>query len=361
MNQSATKLSQNTTRDDWYDNAKAYLIISVFIGHICETLIKVMPFENGTPFWLNTLMKVIYIFHMPVFMLISGRFSKSHVDCNDWISTINKLIIPYIVVQTVMNLFYSTVGYANVSDISYFRPAYGLWYLITLAAYQLITPHLLKIFRRKWLLFPVSLLVAFLVTFQEKAFLGEFQRMFSFFPFFIFGYLTADLDFHQCKKILFRIISIAAFIGLVLMVINFYDDVTVAQLSNKRVYAQYFDLLKIGKLKFIITQILRYTMGFLFFFFIMGISPCKKTFFTRLGSHSNYIYILHLFIVVALVGLGKSCGALDFCKNEIYAILLCIAAIPTSFLLVAPPIEKATKWLVAPNFDLKKIVQKIIK
>ena len=348
-------------RDYWFDNAKAYLIVTVFIGHICETLIRLKPFAGGTPLWLDVLMKFIYVFHMPVFMLISGRFSKNMIDQNDWVSVKNKLVIPYIVVHTVLSLFYATVGFSKVTDLSYFRPAYGLWYLITLAAFQLITPHLLKAFRRKWLLFPISLLIAFLSTFQEQVFFGGFQRVFTFFPFFIFGYLSANCEFKFCKKTVFRIISIAAFIGLILLIIQYNDIIKVALLSNKRVYSEYHALLGIDQLELLIQLIFRYAFGFLFFFFIMGISPVKKMFFSKLGTHSTYVYILHLFIIVALAALGKRYGLLDFCKNEIYAVLLCVSAIPLSFLLVSPFIEKITKWLVMPSFDLKKLVQTILK
>ena len=56
------------TRDYWFDNAKALLIISVVVGHFATS-----SQINGQE-WVNDIAKFIYFFHMPVFMMISGRF-----------------------------------------------------------------------------------------------------------------------------------------------------------------------------------------------------------------------------------------------------------------------------------------------
>lgn len=347
-------------RDYWFDNAKAYLIILVFMGHICECLIKTVPFEGGTPIWLNDLFKYIYVFHMPVFMIISGRFAKGRVDRNDWVVSINKLIVPYIAVQFFMMLFYCVIGYSKVTYTSFFSPGYGLWYIFVLGIYQMVTPHLLKNFRKKWLLFPVSVILMIILLYQRYPFPTPIPRIINFYSFFIFGYLTANYSFDFCKKTIFRILSAFAFIGL-FVAINYDSVLEVALLSGKRTYIQYYNLLGISKPELLIITIVRYLAGFLFFLFVMGISPVKKHIGTKLGTNSTYIYILHLFIVVALTALGKSHHILDFCANEVFAVILLILTIPVSYLLVSSPVVKATKWLVSPEFSLKKIAETIIK
>ena len=73
------------------------------------------------------------------------------------------------------------------------------------------------------------------------------------------------------------------------------------------------------------------------------------------------IYILHLFIVVALTALSQSHNILDFCANEVFAVILLILTIPISYLLVSSPVVKATRWLVSPDFSLKKTIETIMK
>ena len=355
-----TLLSSQKQRDFWFDNAKAYLIILVFMGHICECLIKTVPFEGGTPLWLDNLFKFIYVFHMPVFMIISGRFAKGRVERNDWVVSINKLIIPYIVVQFFMMLFYCVVGYSKVTYTSFFNPGYGLWYILVLGIYQMITPHLLKVFRNKWLLLPISLIIMIILSYQKYPFPTPIPRIVNFYPFFIFGYLTANYSFDFCKKTIFRILSAFAFVGL-FVVINYDSVLEVALLSGKRIYSQYYTLLGISKPELLIITIVRYLSGFLFFLFVMGISPVKRHFGTKLGTNSTYIYILHLFIVVALTALSKSHHILDFCTNEVFSVILLILTIPVGCLLVSSPVVKATRWLVSPDFSLKKTIETIMK
>ena len=69
MKQELTKV-----RDFWFDNAKAFLIILVVVGHMATG--EYSP-ESET---LKNIGKFIYWFHMPVFMIISGRFSRGRVE-----------------------------------------------------------------------------------------------------------------------------------------------------------------------------------------------------------------------------------------------------------------------------------------
>ena len=353
-------MSNIKQRDYWFDNAKAFLIILVFMGHICECLIRVVPFENGTPSWLSSIFEFIYMFHMPAFMIISGRFAKGRIDRNDWITSINKLIIPYIVIQCIMLLFYCFVGYTKVTVSSFFVPGYGLWYILVLGIYQIITPHILKLFKNKWLLLPISIILVAILAFQHKVPPAPTMRIINFFPFFVLGYLTADKNFDFCKKVFFRILSALAFCGI-LVAINFDSILNITLFSGKRVYGQFYELFGFTGFEFLLAMAVRYLLGFAFFFFLLGICSTKKLFATTIGTNSTYIYILHLFIIVALTSYGRTYGILNFCTNEAFAVLILILTIPISFLLISNPVMKATRWLVSPNFNLKNIVEKIIK
>ena len=56
-------------RDYWFDNAKAFLVITVVIGHLIETIINQTEF-TGAYSWMQTIYLSIYTFHMPVFLII---------------------------------------------------------------------------------------------------------------------------------------------------------------------------------------------------------------------------------------------------------------------------------------------------
>lgn len=353
-------LSPQKERNFWFDNAKAFLIICVFIGHISECLIKNVPFENGTPLWINSIYKFVYVFHMPVFMIISGRFAKNRINCNDWHTTINKLIVPYIAIQIFMMLFYSVTGYADVTLKSSLKPGYGLWYILVLGIYQLVTPYILKIFRHKWIILPLSLVIMFVYLYVAPYMPPPIPRIINFFPFFIFGYLTSDYKFDLIKKVPFKLLSVSFFVLLFVLITK--DSVLeVALLTTKRVYNEYNELLDINQFELFIITIVRYLVGFVSFFFVMGICTEKKNIFTKIGTQSTYIYILHLFVIIGLIAFDRKYNILDFCANEFFAVIMILSAIPVSFIFVSSFVRKCTGWLITPKFDLIKFLRKTVK
>ncbi len=350
-----TVQSRQTIRDYRFDNVKAFLILCVVIGHLAENLVSYADFSGGTPAYIQVLFKSIYIFHMPVFMIISGRFAKGRIDRRDWPAVINKVVIPYVIAQLVMLLFYSITGYASVSNFSFFNPLFGLWYLFTIAIYQLITPY---IARFRWLL-PLSIILALALAFIPQRLFGGFQRVINYYPFFLFGYYTATHSFEYCKKAFFRVISLLAFVGLIVFIANFKELAPVSLLTLRRVYSDVAESHALSAPMFLLFLIARYAAGFAFFFFVMGISPCKQHFFSRLGQDSQYVYVLHLFLIVAMRALDTRYGFMDIFGTPILSVLLCLAGIPLAFLLTTPLVKKTTAWMLAPKFDIKKIVRKI--
>ena len=60
---------QEKTRDSYFDNLKTILIFLVVLGHFTNL-------NNSVPL-MGAINNVIYSFHMPIFIFISGYFSKS--------------------------------------------------------------------------------------------------------------------------------------------------------------------------------------------------------------------------------------------------------------------------------------------
>lgn len=117
-------------RLEWIDVLKGLLILSVVLGHAIQECLKV----HGVPFENNFYRNLIYSFHMPAFMAVSGylsyRGNKSAVTWyNVWQRTIDKfkrLVIPFVFWSVPLFFIYANVG--NV--LEYVRyPNLGLWFL----------------------------------------------------------------------------------------------------------------------------------------------------------------------------------------------------------------------------------------
>lgn len=70
-------------RDYFFDNARAILIFLVVLGHLLQ------PYTSEDKF-LQALYLLIYSFHMPTFLFISGYFAKN-LDKPNYLEKIAKI------------------------------------------------------------------------------------------------------------------------------------------------------------------------------------------------------------------------------------------------------------------------------
>lgn len=313
-------------RDYWFDNAKALLILSVVVGHFATSS------QINRQEWVNDIAKFIYFFHMPVFMIISGRFSRGRVDRKETEKAICQLLLPYGTLQLFMLILNSFLG-SSVSAKSIFSPQFGLWYFLTLFIYIIITPYL-----KKWrFLFPAAFLCAIGVFFLSDPLSYGIQRMVSFYPFFLFGYYTASYSFSFCQKTWFRLLSVLILLGLFVFMQWKGTSIRTDLFTLKEVV---WDIKGSG---FLLSAEygIHYVLSFLCFFLIMGISPRKKMFFSYVGTYSVYAYGLHLFLIVYLR------ATMEPVSGRLAAGLWLLAAIPLTFLLTSPPV----RWLFRPFLE----------
>lgn len=330
-----TKLNQ---RDYWYDNAKAFLVTLVIVGHLTTT--DIAPSRE----WVDNLAKFIYFFHMPVFMIISGRFSRGRIERREYGKAICQILIPYLILETGIILIYSALNIKQ-SNFAYIYPMFGLWYLFVLFIYLVITPTFLKL-RHPMIL---ALLAVLLSLFLPSTLYGGFHRALTFYPFFLFGYFTSKMDFSFCKRWWFRLISFLFFVALLISLL-LWGDRFVFQIFNLRV--AYGELEK-NQLLVIGEYIVHYALSFVCFFAFMGITPSKKTFFSYIGIHSFYVYGLHLFFIITLRELFEPVPL----SNNVWVILYLFSGILLAFILASPPIRRLGRPFIEPKVNFRRIVE----
>ena len=122
-------------RTAYFDNAK---------GHLLSGYLR----ENQ---YIDTLYLVIYLFHMPAFILISGHFSKEIKSLEDLKKIGKTLLLPYIIFQVLYSLYYKNI-FGDVVEIEFFEPRYALWFLLSMIMWKVM----LFIFGRHKVMFPLS-------------------------------------------------------------------------------------------------------------------------------------------------------------------------------------------------------------
>ena len=160
------------TRLHSLDNVKFLLIALVVLGHFLLSRTDLAL--------ANTLVLLIYSFHMPAFAFVSGHLSQSPRSRSA--EKIAQLVVAYVVFNGLFVIWAAFRG----SDVLITYPYYSMWYLIALVIWRLTAPHVARV---RFAL-PISAALAVLIGFWPDA--GNvfaFGRIVAFYPFFLAGYL----------------------------------------------------------------------------------------------------------------------------------------------------------------------------
>ena len=121
------------------------------------------------------LVNIIYFFHMPAFVFISGYFSKKEVDF--------KKALKYILIYTVFNSVF--ILYTAVTSKSFLllTPFFSYWYILALVIWRIIAKYLPC---NKWyIVIPFSFVIALVSGyFSDITSVLALDKVFGFLPFF---------------------------------------------------------------------------------------------------------------------------------------------------------------------------------
>lgn len=172
-------------RDSRIDNAKGVLIILVVIGHF------LLPVAS-TRFTTNSLY-LIYTFHMPCFIFISGYLAKGvYRDGKFRFDKLARLIWLYILFEVGVHITEGLLEGSIGWKIDFFHESGAPWYLLALILWYLLIPVFFHL--KKWVSLAVVLAIGLAGGYAGN--LGDFlaaDRVLAFAPFFYLGYFfTAD-------------------------------------------------------------------------------------------------------------------------------------------------------------------------
>lgn len=163
-------------RDLQLDAAKGVLIFFVVFGHLLE------PVRGDG--WGMHVYRLVYLFHMPGFILISGMLSSHRLDGDHVGKLASRLLVPLLVFECIgLAVHYAARGTLPVS-VTRLQPAWTLWFFLSLFFWRLMAPVLLR-FR-----YPVLASVVIALVGLSAEPVGtplSLARTFSFLPFFMLG------------------------------------------------------------------------------------------------------------------------------------------------------------------------------
>ncbi|WP_147535263.1 acyltransferase family protein [Bacillus marasmi] len=272
------------TREAYYDNAKSILVFLMVFGHLIQSYIQ----DSKLIFTVYT---TIYSFHMPAFILISGYFAKGFRKKGYLLKVAKKLIIPYIIFQGMYASYYYFLQHKKELIFDPLIPEWSLWFLISLFCWNV----LLFLFA-KWKSFialALAISVGIMVGYIEG--INDFlslSRTFVFFPLFLLGFFFKKENFERLLTKKIKLSSIIVFLTL-LLIFYLIPDFNYKWLFGSKPYEDfdvngaYGGLIRLG----IYGLTLLATLSF--FAFV----PKGHYFFTKWGTRSLYVYLLHGFFI----------------------------------------------------------------
>lgn len=278
-------------RDPYMDNLRCFLIILVVIAHFLSKLSSITEYHY--------LYYFIYLFHMPLFVFVSGYFSKSiYKDGNYQAKKVFSLFWIYILFRLAS--YFTAAGYKGFYKIKLFEESSAPWYLLSLCLWYLLIP-LIHNYKARQVI-PITIVISLFVGLDSTV--GTFlslSRTITFFPFFCMGYFFTPEKLEGLLSKKFRIPS-AIFLGVLLLLFLWKGNCFAPYIRFTYGASSYSDILKKDYLiRGPLLRLAWYVVSVICSLAVLYIVPRKQMWFTRIGQRTLSVYVLHILIRNLLV------------------------------------------------------------
>lgn len=322
-------------RDPFFDNAKYLAIVLVAIAHAWE---PVMGDSRGT----RALYLVVYTFHMPAFIVISGYFSRGYAGRPHQIRRLlTGIAVPYVLFEVLYSLYRRWADDAPEQPISLLDPYYLTWFLAALFIWRLTTPVWQQIRHP----LTVAVVIAALATVSPD--IGEdlnLQRVLQFLPFFVLGLVLRPEHFQFVRRREVRLLSLPVFAAALGCAYWLGPGITLDWLYRNTSAQE----LGMPWWHGVVATLVLFALGALLAAAFLAWVPRRRTWFTALGLGTVCGYLLHgvplkgaeyAGLFEAYAWLGEPAGiALLSLTTGVVVTLLC-----------TPPVRRALRWATEPE------------
>lgn len=318
-------------RDQYWDCLKFILIFFVAYGHVLNATTLPDDFSRG-------IAKFIYLFHMPLFIFVSGRFSHIH-DRKKYMRGIWRLLETFllfmilttflknglapIVAYTIHRADNIAINWNETFDYIIANPNY-LWYLLTLIYYRIVVLYIPE----KWIIKKKGVLAASIILSLAGGFIPvgyEFsvQRTLAFLPFFVLGYYSTEYDI---KKRVSKLPSaLAGGGGIILLFLICYMNryISMDILTNALPYWNGHEEMLSSSIKMLGLRCLYIPSAITLGICVMRLVPTIDM-LAKWGGKTMFIFIYHMFAITPLSYLLNGSGIIPQCAVALFVYSLII-------------------------------------
>ena len=304
-------------RDPYFDNIKGVLIMLVVIGHF------LLPMSFTRLVW--ALFFWIYLFHMPMFVMISGYFAKGvWRDGQFQGRKVLQLLWLYLLFKLAVHIPENlAAGTPITQPINFFYEGGAPWYLLAMVWWYLSVPFLTKM--KPWLVMITAVAISLVFGYQLVIDSNlALDRTFAFLPFFYCGYYLKEEWVRRyrkrCKRWLFAAEAVILSIALVL--------------GNQDMWGRYQAIVYGMDYRNLLPELIpwggvirgvQYVLAVIMVLGTMAVIPRKETILTGIGKRTMQIYILHRLLRDMLQYWGfYTVFTSQYRKNVVFVIVLAV-------------------------------------
>ena len=246
---------------------------------------------------LRTIIIFTYIFHMPLFVGISGYLSGNLDKRRDL--AFRDLLVPYFVFQIIFSLLYANPR--NIFGVAQniFIPQFGLWYLLALFIWRMLAKDLAHI---RFIIPAAIILNVFTYCFSGLGKELAIQRVVGFLVYFIIGLLIRlkEKRIPSISKNLALILLVLEVVGIFSLISQFGDKYQlILNILCHRVGVSSFSKWYTAPVIYAAALILACLNSVLF----VNVTPDRSGILERVGCDTLSVYISHLVLYIVITRL----------------------------------------------------------
>lgn len=350
-----SRAQPGTDRVAYWDNVRFIAIALVVIGHSIQRL-------TADSDAAMSLYLIIYSFHMPLFAIASGWFSKaSPPDAANLRRLITAIVVPYLIFETIWTAVRWIVeGGASLNPTT---ASWTLWFLLALAIFRLVLPYLAQL--REPVLWAVVLTAGIGVGYWpnvDDTF--SLARALGLLPFFVLGWrarewglgelwlgghrLSARID--GAPRTVLRVAALSLLIAWSIVIVVGIDHWREVDLRLWLFYTEHYGALDAPEWWAGAIRLGLLVMTTALCAAVLILAPRRATPFTSFGGATLYVYLLHTFALYpiresGLLG-GENSGWPWLVGMIVFALVLTVVlSTPLVRRLARPLVEPRVEWL----------------
>jgi fucose 4-O-acetylase-like acetyltransferase len=328
-----------------WDNARFLAVFLVVVGH---AILRLTPADGPS----SVLYLVVYQFHIPLLVLVSGYFAKASPGRRDLTRLVTDLALPYLIFETIWTVVQFLVEGKDRVDFA--RPSWTLWFLLALIGWRLLLP-VLAVTR-------LPLTIAVLLS-LAAGYTGDIDgtlslsRMLGLLPFFVLGWrlrtwapngrtLTARWEAATPRTVAaVRGVAVALFVLTTVLITLNLGTLRTFGLRRFLLFDESYPTIGYEQWWAGAIRLGILVLGTMLSLAFLTLVPRGTTWFTRFGTATLYVYLLHTAFLYPL----RETGFLEDNASTLLLIALVPACFGLTVLLSTEFVRRLFRPLVEPR------------